>query len=89
MNKTPREAHRRSAYSKAGSSGEKSIAETARIHHTSRMTIYRWLKRYDGTLNSLARRSHRPRPHPNEHTARLRSHRKTLGAVCLYEDVFI
>ena len=30
--------------------------------------IYRWLKRYDGTLQSLADRSHRPHSHPNQHT---------------------
>ena len=30
--------------------------------------IYRWRKRYDGTLQSLADRSHRPHSHPNQHT---------------------
>ncbi|MCQ4115774.1 DDE-type integrase/transposase/recombinase, partial [Ruminococcus sp. zg-921] len=30
--------------------------------------IYRWKKRYDGTLQSLADRSHRPNSHPNQHT---------------------
>ena len=28
---------------------------------------YRWRKRYDGTLQSLAGRSHRPHHHPNQH----------------------
>lgn len=32
-------------------------------------TLYRWLKRYDGTLESLENRSSRPlTPHPNAHT---------------------
>lgn len=34
----------------------------------SRAAIYRWLKRYDGTLDSLKNRSHRPHSHPNQHT---------------------
>ena len=33
----------------------------------SRQTLYRWIKRYDGTLGSLADRSHRPHSHPNQH----------------------
>ena len=36
---------------------------------TNRQYIYRWLKRYDGTLASLADRSHRPHSHPNQHTS--------------------
>lgn len=41
----------------------------AAIHYkTNRQYIYRWLKRYDGTLESLADRSHRPHSHPNQHT---------------------
>jgi transposase-like protein len=34
----------------------------------NRRTIYRWRKRYDGTLESLKDKSHRPKHHPNEHT---------------------
>ena len=33
----------------------------------SRQSLYRWIKRYDGTLESLADRSHRPHSHPNQH----------------------
>lgn len=33
-----------------------------------RRTIYRWRKRYDGTLASLKDKSRRPHHHPNEHT---------------------
>ena len=41
----------------------------AAIHYrTNRQYIYRWLNRYDGTLQSLADRSHRPHSHPNQHT---------------------
>ena len=40
-------------------------------YHTNRQYIYRWMKRYDGTLHSLEDRSHRyhrPHRHPNQHT---------------------
>ena len=41
----------------------------AAIHYkTSRQNIYRWRKRYDGTPQSLANRSHRPHSHPKQHT---------------------
>ena len=34
----------------------------------NRRTIYRWLERYDGTLESLKDKSRKPHHHPNEHT---------------------
>lgn len=37
-------------------------------YKTNRQYIYRWRKRYDGTLQSLADRSHRPHSHPKQHT---------------------
>ena len=40
----------------------------AAIHYrTNRQYIYRWMKRYDGTLQSLEDRSHRPHSHPKQH----------------------
>lgn len=30
-------------------------------------TIYRWINRYDGTLESLQDKSRKPRSHPNQH----------------------
>ena len=40
----------------------------AAIHYReNRQLISRWMKRYDGTLQSLADRSHRPHSHPNQH----------------------
>ena len=44
------------------------VTEAAIRYKTNRQYIYRWLKRYDGTLQSLADRSHRPHSHPNQHT---------------------
>ncbi|GHV17853.1 hypothetical protein FACS18949_14890 [Clostridia bacterium] len=31
-------------------------------------SVKRWSKRYDGTWQSLAEQSHRPKSHPNQHT---------------------
>ena len=45
-----------------------SITETAKRYNVSRSLVYRWRKRYDGTLKSLQDRSHRPKSHPNQHT---------------------
>ena len=44
------------------------VTKAAIRYHTNRQYIYRWKKRYDGTLQSLADRSRRPRSHPNQHT---------------------
>ena len=44
------------------------VTKAAIRYHTNRQYIYRWLRRYDGTLQSLADRSHRPHSHPNQHT---------------------
>lgn len=44
------------------------VTKAAVRYHTNRQYIYRWRKRYDGTLQSLEDRSHRPHSHPNQHT---------------------
>lgn len=45
-----------------------SVTETAIRYHVSRKTVYKWLKRYDGTTDSLMDRSHRPHHSPRGHT---------------------
>ncbi len=67
------------------------VSETARRYRISRTSIYRWLKRYDGTVEPLYERSHRPHSHPKQHTEkeyrlikRVWSHNKGLGLVCLH-----
>ena len=45
------------------------VTKAAIRYKTNRQYIYRWLKRYDGTSQSLADKSRRPHHHPNEHTA--------------------
>ena len=43
------------------------VTEAAKRYRTYRQYIYRWMKRYDGTLQSLEDRSHRPHSHPKQH----------------------
>ena len=54
-------------------------------------TIYRWRKRYDGTLKSLEDYSRRPHSHPNQHTAEkiklirnYKANNKNTGLVVLW-----
>lgn len=44
------------------------VTKAAIRYKTNRQYIYRWMKRYDGTLQSLADKSHKPHHHPNQHT---------------------
>ncbi len=44
------------------------VARGARKYNRCRSYIYRWLKRYDGPIESLACHSRRPHSHPNQHT---------------------
>lgn len=45
-----------------------SVAEAANKFNISARNIYRWIKRYDGTIESLRDHSRRQKHHPNEHT---------------------
>ena len=45
------------------------VTAAAIRYRTYRQYIYRWMKRYDGTLESLEDHSHRPHSHPNQHSA--------------------
>ena len=45
-----------------------SVTEASRRYNVSRPTIYKWMKRYDGTLGSLKDLSRKPHHHPNQHT---------------------
>ena len=44
------------------------VSKTAIRFDMNRRTIYRWIKQYDGTIESLRDKSHKPKHHPNEHT---------------------
>lgn len=44
------------------------VSDAARKYHTNRQYIYRWKRRYDGSIESLRCRSRRPHHHPAQHT---------------------
>lgn len=44
------------------------VTASSRRYNVSRPTIYSWIKRYDGELQSLKNYSRKPKHHPNEHT---------------------
>lgn len=44
------------------------VSQASRKYNKCRSFIYFWLKRYDGSLESLACKSRRPHSHPNQHT---------------------
>ena len=44
------------------------VSSASRKYNKGRSYIYFWLKRFDGTIESLACRSRRPHSHPSQHT---------------------
>lgn len=67
------------------------VSSTARFFRVSRQSVHRWIGRYDGSIESLMDRSHRPRSHPTQHTCqevaqvlKVQRHNKRLGLVCLW-----
>jgi len=90
MSKVLQEAYFRQRVVKEVLQG-RSKTEVALRHRVSRMSIYRWLARYDGTVSSLKERSHRPKSHPKAHSEaeydlirRVRANNNGLGLVCLH-----
>ena len=47
---------------------KKGVSSASARYQISRPTVYKWLKRYDGTFQSLYNQSKRPKHHPNQHT---------------------
>lgn len=67
------------------------VKKTAIKFNECERTIYRWRKRYDGSIESLADESRRPHHHPNEHTEeekelikRYKRNNKKTGLVVLW-----
>ena len=44
------------------------VSNAARRYKTNRQYVYRWKKRFDGSIESLRDKSGRPHHHPNQHT---------------------
>ena len=66
MNRITQEARKRQSAVKLANRKGKSFA--SRIYGVSLSSVKRWCQRYDGSWQSLAERSHRPRSHPKRHT---------------------
>ncbi len=66
MNMITQEAKKRQSVVKLANRKGKSFA--SRMYGVSLSSVKRWVKRYDGTLQSLEERSHRPKSHPKQHT---------------------
>ena len=61
---------------------KKGATKTAIRYGVSRKTVYKWRARYDGTLESLKDRSHKPHTNPKAHTeAELRLIRRVVKKV--------
>jgi transposase InsO family protein len=65
MNMITQEAKKRQAVAKCAEKKGKSYASGK--YGVSLSSVKRWVKRYDGTWQSLAERSHRPHSHPKQH----------------------
>ena len=68
------------------------VTKAAIRYKTTRQNIYRWRKKYDGTLQSLADRSHRPHSHPRQQTAEEyamieRYYRRTKDKMMLWDKL--
>ena len=61
------EAKRRQSAVKKATKKGKSYA--AQMFGVSLSSIKRWVKRYDGTVQSLRERSHKPKSHPKQQSA--------------------
>ena len=67
MNRITQEAKKRQGVVKLANRKGKSFA--GRVYGVSLSSVKRWCKRYDGSWQSLAERSHRPLSHPKRHSA--------------------
>lgn len=45
------------------------VSKAAIKYKTNRQYIYRWKRRFDGSIESLRERSRRPLHHPNQHSS--------------------
>ena len=68
MNRITQEAQARQRYLEYFLK-HRNATEASIRYKVSRKTLYKWLKRYDGTLQSLVERSRRPHRSPRAHTA--------------------
>ena len=88
MDRIAQEAHARQRfleyYLKHGNG-----TETAIRYKISRKTLYKWLKRYDGTWQSLVEQSRRPHSSPRAHTAEEIRQIRRLAKKHHWEDLIL
>ena len=63
--------------------------DTAIRYKISRKTLYKWLKRYDGTWRSLVEQSRRPHRSPRAHTAEEIRQIRRLAKKHHWEDLIL
>ena len=81
MDKIAQDAHHRQRMMEYSVSH--GTTETAIRYHTSRKTVIKWKKRWDGTPKSLEERDRKPKRSPRRHTEQeLRIIRRVLKKVC-------
>ena len=88
MDRITQEAHARQRYLKYFLK-HKNATETAIRYKISRKTLYKWLKRYDGTWQSLVEQSRRPHSSPRAHTAEEIRQIRRLAKKHNWEDLIL
>ena len=88
MDRITQEAHARQRYLKYYLK-HKNATETAIRYKISRKTLYKWLKRYDGTWQSLVEQSRRPHSSPRAHTAEEIRQIRRLAKKHNWEDLIL
>ena len=88
MDRITQEAHARQRYLKYFLK-HKNATETAIRYKISRKTLYKWLKRYDGTWQSLVEQSRRPHSSPRAHTSEEIRQIRRLAKKHNWEDLIL
>ena len=88
MDRIAQEAHARQQFVEYFL-GHGDATETAIRYRISRKTLYKWLKRYDGTWQSLVNRSRRPHNSPQAHTEEELRHIRRLVKKYRWTDLIL
>ena len=88
MNRIAQEAHARQRYLEYFLK-HRNATKTAIRYKISRKTLYKWLKRYDGTWQSLVEQSRRPHSSPRAHTAEEIRQIRRLAKKHNWEDLIL
>ena len=88
MDRITQEAHARQRYLEYFKK-HKNATKTAIRYKISRKTLYKWLKRYDGTWQSLIEQSRRPHSSPRAHTSEEIRQIRRLAKKHRWEDLIL